>query len=122
MRHPLLTCRLLPAAVLVLALLAGVVPAGVAASAPGGPERLVILFTHDLHSYFLPERVATPGGGHGEQGGYARLQTLIREVRGREGDRVLLVDAGDFSMGTLFHTTFMTEAAELRLLDRKSVV
>ncbi len=34
----------------------------------------------------------------------------------REGDRTLLVDAGDFSMGTLFHTTFMTEAAELRLM------
>lgn len=111
MRHPRPACRLLPAAVLALVLLAGV-----AAAAPAGPERLVILFTHDLHSYFLPERVATPGGGHGEQGGYARLQTLIREVRGREGDRVLLVDAGDFSMGTLFHTTFMTEAAELRLL------
>jgi 2',3'-cyclic-nucleotide 2'-phosphodiesterase (5'-nucleotidase family) len=77
-------------------------------------ERLVILFTHDLHSYFLPQRVAAPDGPPLERGGYAKLLSLIRD--NREADRTLLVDAGDFSMGTLFHTTFMTEAAELRLM------
>ena len=74
----------------------------------------MILFTHDLHSYCLPERVAAPKGPAVERGGYAKLLSLIRE--NQEDGRTLLVDAGDFSMGTLFHTTFMTEAAELRLM------
>ena len=65
---------------------------------------------------FSPQRVAAPGGPPAERGGYAKLMTLIREIRSREGDRTLLLDAGDFSMGTLSHTAFMTEAAELRLM------
>ncbi len=99
-----------------LLILAGVPPGDVAAGGPAARERLVILFTHDLHSYFLPQRVAAPGGPPAERGGYAKLMTLIREIRSREGDQTLLLDAGDFSMGTLFHTAFMEEAAELRLM------
>lgn len=72
-------------------------------------RRVVILFTHDLHSYFLPQRVAAPDGRTFERGGYAKLLNLVRQSR--EEGRTLLVDAGDFSMGTLFHTIFMTEAA-----------
>jgi 5'-nucleotidase / UDP-sugar diphosphatase len=79
-------------------------------------ERVVILFTHDLHSSFLPRRVAQAAGQPVERGGYAKILTLLRGIRSREGDRTLLVDAGDFSMGTLFHTAYMTEAAELRLM------
>ena len=60
--------------------------------------------------------MAAPGGLPIERGGYAKLLTLIRETRSRAVDRTLVVDAGDFSMGTLFHTAFMTEAAELRLM------
>ncbi len=86
-------------------------------SQTGGTDqarRVVILFTHDLHSYFLPQRVAAPDGRALERGGYAKLLTSIRQ--NREEGRTLLVDAGDFSMGTLFHTIFLTEAAELRLM------
>jgi len=36
---------------------------------------------------------------------------------GRENDAIL-VDAGDFSMGTLFHTSFMQEGSELRLMGQ----
>jgi len=73
-------------------------------------QKLTILFTHDLHSYFLPQREA---GALGERGGYARIASLISERRAQGGDCVLVVDAGDFSMGTLFHTLFTREAAEL---------
>ena len=46
------------------------VPAGAAQ----GPDReATILFTHDLHSHFLPQ----PTGDGGESGGYARLKTVI---------------------------------------------
>jgi 2',3'-cyclic-nucleotide 2'-phosphodiesterase (5'-nucleotidase family) len=78
--------------------------------------QLSIVFTHDLHSYFLPHEVFTGEGRPTERGGYARIARLIQEQRALKGNRLLLVDAGDFSMGTLFHTTFMMEAAELRLM------
>ena len=114
MRHPFFLRKMVPAIVALLMIAAGIPRTDAAAGEPAARERLVILFTHDLHSYFLPRRVATPDGPPIERGGYAKLLSLIRE--NRDGDRTLLVDAGDFSMGTLFHTTFMTEAAELRLM------
>ncbi|HET57195.1 MAG TPA: bifunctional metallophosphatase/5'-nucleotidase [Deltaproteobacteria bacterium] len=88
------------------------------AAQPPEERRLTILFTHDLHSYFLPQRHAEPGGGFVLIGGFARLAAAIEEERTAHGDAVLLLDAGDFSMGTLFHTLFMKESCELRLLDR----
>ncbi len=114
MKHPFFLRRMVPAMVALLVIAAGFPRMDVAAGGTTASERIVILFTHDLHSYFLPQRVAAPGGPPLERGGYAKLLSLIRE--NREADRTLLVDAGDFSMGTLFHTTFMTEAAELRLM------
>ncbi|MGC1404931.1 MAG: bifunctional UDP-sugar hydrolase/5'-nucleotidase [Thermodesulfobacteriota bacterium] len=79
---------------------------------------LMILFTHDLHSYFLPHRILTSEGIQLQQGGYARLAHLINEQGKLHGQKTLLVDAGDFSMGTLFHTAFMQEAFELRLMGK----
>ena len=78
--------------------------------------KLTILFTHDLHSHFLPDRVPKPGGGYATQGGYARLARLIGQEREKAPGRSLLVDAGDIAMGTLFHTEFREEALELRLM------
>ena len=78
--------------------------------------KLTILFTHDLHSHFLPDRVPKPGGGYATQGGYARLARLIGQEREKAPGRSLLVDAGDIAMGTLFHTEFREEALELRLI------
>jgi 2',3'-cyclic-nucleotide 2'-phosphodiesterase (5'-nucleotidase family) len=116
MKHRFFLRRTILAMGVLLLILAGIPRMDSATGGSSARERLVILFTHDLHSYFLPQRVAVPGGPPVEKGGYAKLMTLIQENRSREGDRMLLLDAGDFSMGTLFHTTFMTEAAELRLM------
>ena len=70
-----------------------------------------ILFSHDLHSHFLPA-VDEDGG---EYGGYARLMTAIR--RQREIDpNAILVDGGDFAMGSLFQTAYPTKALELRMM------
>ncbi len=79
-------------------------------------KKIAILFTHDLHSYFLPHRISAPGGQRIYEGGYARLAGLIQRERAARSGRSILVDAGDFSMGTLFHTAFMTEASELVLM------
>ena len=93
---------------------------GVSGSAEPGKGttdgKLIILFTHDLHSYFLPQRLPAAAGPSATEGGYAKLATLIRQQRDRHKDKTILVDAGDFSMGTLFHTSYTTDAFELRLM------
>ena len=81
-------------------------------------KELVILFTHDLHSNFLPHRILTQEGDQVQQGGYAKLAYMIKDQQLFEKNKTLVVDAGDFSMGTLFHTSFMQEASELRLLGK----
>ncbi len=75
------------------------------------PYTSTILFTHDLHSHFLP--VADEDGG--EKGGYARLMTALEEERNKHPD-ALTLDAGDFSIGSLIQTLYTTEAAELRTM------
>ena len=70
-----------------------------------------VLFTHDLHSHFLP--VPTVDGG--ESGGYARLATLLNRQREKYPD-ALTLDAGDFSIGSLFQTLYTTQGAELRTM------
>lgn len=70
-----------------------------------------ILFTHDLHSHFLPQ----PAEDGGESGGYARLKTAIDAERARHPD-ALVLDAGDFSIGSLIQTLYTTQAAELRTM------
>ncbi|PKN52645.1 MAG: bifunctional metallophosphatase/5'-nucleotidase [Deltaproteobacteria bacterium HGW-Deltaproteobacteria-13] len=93
--------------------------AGQTAAEINSKKELVILFTHDLHSYFLPHRILTEKGEQLQQGGYARLAYVIDEQRRlHPHHKTILVDAGDFSMGTLFHTSFMTEASELRLMGK----
>ena len=70
-----------------------------------------ILFTHDLHSHFLPQLTAEGG----ESGGYSRLKTVIDEKRAMN-PAALLVDGGDFSIGSLIQTLYTTQAAELRTM------
>jgi 5'-nucleotidase / UDP-sugar diphosphatase len=81
-------------------------------------KTLNILFTHDIHSYLQAVQVADVQGNIKEQGGLARIAELVNEQRDQFGENTLLLDAGDFSMGTLFHSIYPTEAAELRTLGR----
>nr|WP_326126693.1 bifunctional UDP-sugar hydrolase/5'-nucleotidase [uncultured Oscillibacter sp.] len=78
---------------------------------PDSPFETTILFTHDLHSHFLPQ--STENGG--ESGGYARLKTAIDRERALHPD-ALVVDGGDFSIGSLIQTLYTTQAAELRTM------
>ncbi|MBQ3490589.1 MAG: bifunctional metallophosphatase/5'-nucleotidase [Clostridia bacterium] len=73
---------------------------------------ITILFTNDLHSHLLP---SVNESGEGEYGGYARLMTLIKQQKAKSPDAVLL-DGGDFSMGSLFQTAYTTQALELRMM------
>lgn len=72
-----------------------------------------ILFTHDLHSHLMPSLDESGS----EYGGYARLKTAIDQQREKySANDVLLLDGGDFSMGTLFQTAYATSATELRIM------
>lgn len=74
-------------------------------------DSITILFTHDMHSHLLP---AKDESGR-SYGGYARLKTAIDAQKERHPN-ALLVDGGDFSMGSLFQTVYATDAAELRIM------
>ena len=76
-------------------------------------KNVTVLFTHDLHSHFLPSK-AEDGG---EYGGYARLMTVIKEQKEKHPNSIL-VDGGDFSMGSLFQTCYASDALELRMMGK----
>ncbi|WP_405320573.1 bifunctional metallophosphatase/5'-nucleotidase [Frisingicoccus sp.] len=84
------------------------------AAAQEETKRVDVMFVHDTHSH-LNAFTTVEDGQSQMMGGFARIQTLINEQREKNPD-TLLLDAGDFSMGTLIQTVFEEEAAELRML------
>ena len=73
---------------------------------------LAIVFTHDLHSHVEQYDL------NGENvGGFSRIKTIIEKVK-EENENTVVVDAGDFSMGTLYHTMYTTEAIEYKILSQ----
>lgn len=73
-----------------------------------------ILFLHDTHSH-LDSFLTVENGEATTVGGFAQIKTLINEAKSDNPD-TLVLDAGDFSMGTLVQTIYDSEAAELRML------
>lgn len=94
-----------------LVLVFTILPLGLSAN---NDKQLTILFTHDMHDNLEPFNLDINGTVQ-SRGGYARLASAINQERKLTPD-LLLVDAGDYSMGTLFQTTFATESPTLRLL------
>jgi 2',3'-cyclic-nucleotide 2'-phosphodiesterase (5'-nucleotidase family) len=54
-------------------------------------------------------------------GGFARIKTLIN-AQVDKNPNTLLIDAGDFSMGTLVQVVYEEEAAELRMLGDLGII
>jgi len=84
-------------------------------------KMLTIVHSNDLHSHLLgfsPNIDYTPAetGDDKTVGGWARLATVIRDVKQNRTNPVLVVDSGDFLMGSLFHMLSREEAFELRLM------
>lgn len=95
-------------AVILLAIL------GLSAAAKGEKKTLDVLFVHDTHSHL--NGFATVEEGRSQiMGGFAKIKTLIKEKRA-ENEDTLILDAGDFSMGTLVQVVFEEEASEIRML------
>ena len=86
---------------------------GMRASA-AAEKQVDILFLHDTHSH-LNSFLTVEDGQDVTLGGFAKIKTLIDRAKAENPD-VLVLDAGDFSMGTLVQTIFHTDAPELRML------
>jgi 5'-nucleotidase / UDP-sugar diphosphatase len=98
---------------------------GAVSAATSGKKTFTILHTNDLHSNLIgmgPASDYTPFSLNDDatRGGFARLATLIakrKEARKDQGP-VLVLDAGDYSMGTAFAGATRETGAELQLLSR----
>jgi 5'-nucleotidase len=96
---------------------------GLLSAAPGGKKTFTILHTNDMHSSFIglgPAADYTPFSTNDDatRGGYARLAALIaskKEARKGQGP-VLVLDGGDYSMGTPFGAAGRETGGELRLM------
>ncbi len=83
--------------------------------------KFTIIHSNDMHSHFLataPNIEYTPfiTGDDDTIGGWARIATVIKEVKNTRQNPVLVLDAGDFLMGSLFHLLSRDQAFELRLM------
>ena len=92
---------------------------GLLLSASG--QQLTILHTNDWQSRLLgfgPSSAYTPASTSDDDtvGGVARLATLIESRRRAAVGPVVLVDGGDITMGTVFHTVARQTGAELQLM------
>ncbi len=85
-------------------------------------KTLTIIHSNDLHSHFLgaPPNIAYTSFITGDDetiGGLARIATIIKTVKENRKNPVLILDAGDFMMGSLFHMLSREHSFELRLLS-----
>lgn len=97
-----------------LFLLMSVISSEASAPEDGTGKQLDILFLHDTHSH-LNSFLTVENGRDVTLGGLARIKTLINEAK-EQNPHTLILDGGDFSMGTLVQTIFHTDAPELRML------
>jgi 5'-nucleotidase / UDP-sugar diphosphatase len=94
-------------------------------AAVDGKKTFTILHTNDMHSSLIgmgPAADYTPFALNDDttRGGYARLAALIakrKEARKGQGP-VLVLDAGDYSMGTAFAAATRETGGELQLMSR----
>jgi 5'-nucleotidase / UDP-sugar diphosphatase len=84
-------------------------------------QKIVILHTNDIHSRLIgyaPESNYTPLTLNDDKtiGGFARIGTIIKNEEKSNPGITLVLDAGDFLMGTLFQELEPTTGFQLRLM------
>ncbi|HRS83235.1 MAG TPA: bifunctional UDP-sugar hydrolase/5'-nucleotidase [Smithellaceae bacterium] len=84
-------------------------------------KRITIVHTNDMHSHlqgFSPEIDYQPFIVNADEtrGGWSRVAAVIQKTKREKSNPVLVVDAGDYTMGSFFHMLNREEAFELRLL------
>ena len=102
-----------------LVVLMVVVLGAICVSASPKAKTVDVMFLHDTHSH-LNEFATVEEGKSQTLGGFAKLKTLINQQKAENPD-TLLLDAGDFSMGTLVQVVFEEEASEIRMLGELGI-
>lgn len=87
----------------------------------GKEKLLTLIHTNDMHSHLLGlpsnlEYSPLKTGDDTTVGGWARIASVIQSEKARRTNPTLVLDAGDFLMGSLFHMISREEAVELRLM------
>ena len=96
--------------VILLVVLFIFVSAPVTSVAEDNSDDIAVIFSHDLHSHL--DSYISDGKS---VGGFARIKTIIDRTKS-EYANTIVVDAGDFSMGTLYQSVFETKGAEYSML------
>jgi 5'-nucleotidase / UDP-sugar diphosphatase len=86
-------------------------------------QDLVIVHTNDIHNHInglAPETEYTPLVNDRDTtlGGLSRIAGFIGAEKEKNGNKLLVVDGGDFSMGTIFQSLEYTEGFQLNLMKR----
>lgn len=86
-------------------------------------KHVVLLHTNDLHSRlygFSPESAYTPLQTNDDKtvGGFARIASIIKNEKEKDPEATLVIDGGDFLMGTLFHSLEARTGFQLRLMKK----
>ncbi|MCJ7705470.1 MAG: metallophosphoesterase, partial [Desulfobacterales bacterium] len=87
----------------------------------GKEIHLTLIHTNDMHSHLLglPSNLdysPLKTGDDTTVGGWARIATVIRSEKAKRTNPTLVIDGGDFLMGSFFHIISREEAVELRLM------
>ena len=104
---------------------AGLCLSGPLIESASGKKTFTILHTNDMHSAFIglgPSSDYTPFilNDDATRGGFSRLASLIkmRKIVHQNEGPVLILDAGDYSMGTAFGAATREIGAELQLMSK----
>jgi 5'-nucleotidase len=89
----------------------------------GSAQKLTILHTNDMHSRLLgfgPEADYSPSSLNDDQtvGGFSRIASIISGYRTKQPESLLVLDDGDFLMGTIFHTSEAKTGFQLQLMQK----
>ncbi len=90
-------------------------------------QKITILHTNDIHSRINgdgPQADYTPlivNNGSKVLGGFARLATLLKQQKAKNPDGTLILDAGDFFMGSLFNPTEPEPGFQLSLMKAMGI-
>lgn len=84
-------------------------------------KKLLILHTNDLHSRitgYAPESLYSPltTNDDNTSGGFARIATIIKNEKESFDGTTLVLDAGDFLMGTLFQAMETRNGFQIKLM------
>jgi len=85
-------------------------------------QNITILHTNDIHSRINgdgPQADYTPliiNNGSGVLGGFARLATLLKQQKAKNPNGTLILDGGDFFMGSLFNPNEPEPGFQLSLM------